>query len=133
MVKHHAIFSYYFFEYLGLDKNMRETYKDHPMYEQTLEFIEKYDAPAFDPKQRPSTVVLRAYDSACSKSSVSIQVRDFYSLSRLIDILRYQRELEPLSYLTKSSLQPSAQHTAKTLMKFDLLTGQRRLRSGIGV
>ena len=50
MVKHHAIFQgYYFFEYLGLDKNMREQYKDHPLYDQTLEFIEKYDAPAFDP------------------------------------------------------------------------------------
>ena len=51
MVKHHAIFQgYYFFEYLGLDKNMRDQYKDHPLYEQTLEFIEKYDAPAFDPE-----------------------------------------------------------------------------------
>ena len=50
MVKHHAVFQgYYFFEYLGLDKNMREQYRDHPIYEQTLEFIEKYDAPAFDP------------------------------------------------------------------------------------
>ena len=50
MVKHHAIFQgYYFFEYLGLDKNMREQFKDHPFYGQTLEFIEKYDAPAFDP------------------------------------------------------------------------------------
>ena len=50
IVKHHAIFQgYYFFEYLGLDKNMREQYKDHPLYDQTLEFIEKYDAPAFDP------------------------------------------------------------------------------------
>ena len=50
MVKHHAIFQgYYFFEYLGLDKNMREQFKDHPLYDQTLEFIEKYDAPAFDP------------------------------------------------------------------------------------
>jgi hypothetical protein len=28
---------------------MREAYTDHPLYEQTLEFIEKYDAPAFDP------------------------------------------------------------------------------------
>jgi predicted HD phosphohydrolase len=42
MVKHHAIFQgYYFFEYLGLDKNMREAYTDHPLYEQTLEFIEE--------------------------------------------------------------------------------------------
>ena len=50
MVKHHAIFQgYYFFEYLGLDKNMREHFKDHTFYDQTLEFIEKYDAPAFDP------------------------------------------------------------------------------------
>ena len=50
MVKHHAIFQgYYFFEYLGLDKNMREQFREHPFYNQTLEFIEKYDAPAFDP------------------------------------------------------------------------------------
>ena len=77
MVKHHAIFhSYYFFEYLGLDKNMRETYKDHPMYEQTLEFIEKYDAPAFDPEAETPTVVLRAYDSARVRKAqaVSLQV-----------------------------------------------------------
>ena len=50
MIKHHAIFQgYYFFEYLGLDKNLRDNYRDHPCYGQTLEFIEKYDAPAFDP------------------------------------------------------------------------------------
>ena len=36
MVKHHAVFQGYYFEYLGLDKNMREQYRDHPMYEQTL-------------------------------------------------------------------------------------------------
>jgi predicted HD phosphohydrolase len=51
MVKHHAIFQgYYFFEYLGLDRNLRDQYRDHPYYERTLEFIEKYDAPAFDPE-----------------------------------------------------------------------------------
>jgi predicted HD phosphohydrolase len=50
MVKHHGIFQgYYFFEYLGLDRNMRDQYKDHPHYARTLEFIERYDAPAFDP------------------------------------------------------------------------------------
>jgi len=50
MVKHHGIFQgYYFFHYLGLDRNMRDQFKDHPHYPQTLEFIEKYDAPAFDP------------------------------------------------------------------------------------
>jgi len=51
MVKHHAIFQgYYFFEYLGLDRNLRDQYLEHPYYEKTLEFIEKYDAPAFDPE-----------------------------------------------------------------------------------
>jgi predicted HD phosphohydrolase len=50
MVKHHGIFQgYYFFHYLGLDRNLRDQFKDHPHYAQTLEFIEKYDAPAFDP------------------------------------------------------------------------------------
>lgn len=49
MIKHHATFQgYYFFEYLGLDKNARDQYRDHPCFERTLEFIEKYDAPAFD-------------------------------------------------------------------------------------
>ena len=51
MIKHHAIFQgYYFFEYLGLNKNMRDEFKEHPHYPITLEFIEKYDAPAFDAK-----------------------------------------------------------------------------------
>lgn len=51
MVKHHAIFQgYYFFDYLGLDRNLRDQYRDHPYYARTLEFIEKYDAPAFDPE-----------------------------------------------------------------------------------
>ncbi|MEQ5835345.1 HD domain-containing protein [Marinobacter sp. NFXS9] len=51
MVKHHAIFQgYYFFEYLGLDPNLRENFKDHPYYQHTLEFVSKYDSPAFDPE-----------------------------------------------------------------------------------
>lgn len=51
MVKHHAIFQgYYFFHYMGLDRNLRDQFKDHPNYAQTLEFIEKYDAPAFNPE-----------------------------------------------------------------------------------
>lgn len=49
MIKHHAIFQgYYFFQYLGMDRNLRDQYKDHPFYACTLEFVEKYDAPAFD-------------------------------------------------------------------------------------
>ncbi len=51
MVRHHAEFQgYYFLHHLGLDRNMRDQYRDHPLYEYTLEFIEKYDAPAFNPE-----------------------------------------------------------------------------------
>ncbi|WP_328188022.1 HD domain-containing protein [Marinobacter sp. OP 3.4] len=50
MVKHHAIFQgYYFFHHLGMDRNLREQYRDHPYYERTLEFVSKYDSPAFNP------------------------------------------------------------------------------------
>lgn len=51
MIKYHAIFQgYYFFHHLGLDRNLRDQFKDHPLYQYTLDFIEKYDAPAFDPE-----------------------------------------------------------------------------------
>lgn len=49
MVKHHAIFQgYYFFHHLGLDRNLREQYRDHPCFARTIEFVTKYDSPAFD-------------------------------------------------------------------------------------
>ncbi len=51
MVKYHAIFEgYYFCHCMGLDRNPRDQFKDHPHYARTVEFIEKYDAPAFDPE-----------------------------------------------------------------------------------
>ena len=50
IVQHHGIFQgYNFFHYLGLDRNMRDQFADHPYYAATAEFIEKYDCPAFDP------------------------------------------------------------------------------------
>lgn len=50
MVKHHGIFQgYYFFHHLGMDRNLRDQYKDHALYRQTAEFCAKYDAAAFDP------------------------------------------------------------------------------------
>lgn len=50
MVKHHAIFQgYYFFHHLDMDRNLRDQFKDHPYYDYTLEFVSKYDSPAFDP------------------------------------------------------------------------------------
>jgi predicted HD phosphohydrolase len=50
MVEHHAIFQgYYFFDYLGLDKNMREQFRGHPAFEYTAQFCHLYDQSAFDP------------------------------------------------------------------------------------
>jgi predicted HD phosphohydrolase len=49
IVKHHGIFQgYYFFHYWGLDKNMRERFKDSPYYRDTIEFCAIYDQNCFD-------------------------------------------------------------------------------------
>ncbi|MSO98010.1 MAG: HD domain-containing protein [Rhodospirillaceae bacterium] len=51
MVAHHHCFQgYYYFQYLGLDKNMREQFRGHPHFERTIKFCEAYDEKAFDPK-----------------------------------------------------------------------------------
>lgn len=50
MVEKHAIFQgYYFFEHIGLDRNMRDNFRGHPHFERTARFCELYDNPAFDP------------------------------------------------------------------------------------
>lgn len=50
MVEKHGVFQgYYFFHHLGMDRHLREQFKDHPLYQRTAEFCALYDAPAFDP------------------------------------------------------------------------------------
>ena len=50
MVQNHGIFQgYNFFHHIGLDRNMRDMFKDHPHYDRAAEFVERYDNPAFDP------------------------------------------------------------------------------------
>jgi len=50
IVKHHGIFQgYYFFEHLGLDKNLRDEYKDNENWNACAEFCSKYDQNSFDP------------------------------------------------------------------------------------
>lgn len=52
MVEKHGIFQgYYFFHHLGMDRDMREQYRDHPYFDRTAEFCALYDAPAFDPQR----------------------------------------------------------------------------------
>jgi predicted HD phosphohydrolase len=50
MVEKHAIFQgYYFFHYLGLDRDLRDQFTGHPYYDVTAEFCADFDQPAFDP------------------------------------------------------------------------------------
>jgi predicted HD phosphohydrolase len=50
MVEKHAIFQgYYFFHYLGLDRDLRDRFAGHEHYDLCAEFCEVYDQPAFDP------------------------------------------------------------------------------------
>lgn len=49
MCENHGIFQgYYFFHYLGLDRDMREGLRGHPHFEDTAHFCETYDQAAFD-------------------------------------------------------------------------------------
>jgi len=49
MIKHHAVVQgYNFFHHLGLDRNMRDQFQDHPHYQRTLRFVNNYDDLAFD-------------------------------------------------------------------------------------
>ena len=53
LVEKHAVFQgYYFFEHFGLDKNSREQYRGHPLFEYVAEFCEKYDQNSFDPEYK---------------------------------------------------------------------------------
>ncbi|MCU1353800.1 MAG: phosphohydrolase [Acidimicrobiales bacterium] len=50
MVEKHGIFQgYYFFHHLGLDRDLREQYRDHPWFDRTAEFCADFDQVAFDP------------------------------------------------------------------------------------
>ena len=53
MVQHHGVFQgYYFWHYIGGDRNARDAFRGHEHYELTEEFVRKYDMPAFDPDYR---------------------------------------------------------------------------------
>jgi predicted HD phosphohydrolase len=53
MVAHHAIFQgYYFFNYVGLDADMREQFRANPNFDRTEEFCAEFDQNSFDPKYK---------------------------------------------------------------------------------
>lgn len=50
MLEKHGIFQgYYFFQHLGLDRDLREQHRGHPDFEYTAQFCHLYDQNSFDP------------------------------------------------------------------------------------
>ena len=50
MCHNHGLFQgYYFFHYIGLDRDLRERLRGHPHFEDTIRFCDLYDQAAFDP------------------------------------------------------------------------------------
>jgi len=47
--QHGAFQGYYYFHFLGMDKNARDAFTDHPYFDACAEFCAKYDQAAFDP------------------------------------------------------------------------------------
>jgi predicted HD phosphohydrolase len=63
IVEQHGIFQgYYFFHHLGLDRNLRDRFRDHPWFRDCAEFCEKYDQNSFDPEY--DTLPLEAFEDA---------------------------------------------------------------------
>ena len=61
LVQHHAIFQgYYYYHHIGLDRDVRERYRGHPMFQRTADFCEKYDQNSFDPDY--DTMPLEAFE-----------------------------------------------------------------------
>ena len=51
ILKHHGISQgYYFFHFLGLDRHMRDKFKDSEHWKDCVEFCAKYDQNSFDPE-----------------------------------------------------------------------------------
>lgn len=46
---HGAFQGYYYFHYLGMDRNAREAFRGHKHFDACAEFCQKYDQAAFDP------------------------------------------------------------------------------------
>lgn len=47
---HRGIFQeYYYAHHIGRDRNAREKFKDHPYYQDAVDFCEKWDQKSFDP------------------------------------------------------------------------------------
>ena len=53
IILHHGLFqTYYSAHHLGGDRNVRDKFKDHKYYQDTVDFCEKYDQSSFDPNYK---------------------------------------------------------------------------------
>jgi predicted HD phosphohydrolase len=51
VVKYHGLFQAYYYAHLnGGDRHARDRFKDHPYYQDCVDFCAKWDMPAFDPR-----------------------------------------------------------------------------------
>lgn len=57
VIQNHGTFQgYYWFHYLGTDRNLRDELRDHPWWPDLEKFCLDYDGPAFDPDYRSLTL-----------------------------------------------------------------------------
>ena len=50
IIHHHGVFQgYYYFHHYGLDRNLRDRYRDHEWYEACADFCARWDQTSFDP------------------------------------------------------------------------------------
>ncbi len=50
IVKHHGLFQgYYYFQFMGLDREARQKYQEHPHYQACVDFCANWDQLSFDP------------------------------------------------------------------------------------
>ena len=54
--KHGEFQMYYYAHHLGKNRNLRDKYKDHKYYKDTLNFCEKWDQASFDPNYKSLTL-----------------------------------------------------------------------------
>lgn len=50
IVRHHGLFqSYYYAHHTGGDRHARDAYREHPWYQDAVDFCHRWDQPSFDP------------------------------------------------------------------------------------
>ena len=63
IIKHHGVFQgYYYFHHLGGDRDARERFRGHPMFDSCADFCHRWDQNSFDPDY--DTMPLSAFEPA---------------------------------------------------------------------